>query len=167
MQLRTGLVTFQISPKSKALPVHLSSPFFTKPIAALPCRGVRALLVNGSIYTMCGVHFPILINALNRRSWPLTSSAPPLLALGRSGQPLGRCAGRVPSGLSIWRPPSLFPAMLPLLSTHQRMWPSLSKGCFHLGFQSAIMSLRSSTEPQELLPFKAWAWGWRSYCEEP
>lgn len=32
--------------------------------------------------------------------WPLTSSAPPLLALCSSGRPWGRCAGGLPSGLS-------------------------------------------------------------------
>lgn len=98
VQLLTGLVTFQISPKSKSLPVHLSAPFFTKSIGVLPCWGVHALVVNESIYKICGVQFPVLINALNQRSWLLTSSTPPLLAPCGAGQPEERHAGRMPLG---------------------------------------------------------------------
>lgn len=66
--------------------VHLSAPFFTR----IHPAGVGVLWVNPSIYAMCGVPFPTLMNTLNPRSWLLLSSAPPLLALGGAGQPQER-----------------------------------------------------------------------------
>lgn len=93
------LVTFQISPKSDwCLSV---SPFFTEihrcPASLkCPCSHGEWVHLQNAWDTVSK-----LINALNKRSWLLTRSAPPLLAPCGAGQPRERCPGRMPPGLAV------------------------------------------------------------------